>query len=65
MTKLVEWLSGFVLIAAVWYALLTQKIGAEFSQEHPLLVLLWPVGLVALFGIYSVAVSCRRWAVKS
>ena len=57
MTKLVEWITGFVLIVAVWYAILTQKIGAQLSQDHPLLVLLWPVGLVALFGIYSVAVS--------
>jgi Dolichol-phosphate mannosyltransferase subunit 3 (DPM3) len=57
MTKLVEWLSSFLLIVAVWYALLTEKFGAEYLKEHPLLVLLWPVGLVGFFGLFSVAVS--------
>jgi hypothetical protein len=45
------------VLVAVWYSLLTEKFGSEFSQKHPLFVLLWPVGLVALFGIYSILVS--------
>jgi hypothetical protein len=57
MTKLVEWLSGLVLVIGMWYALLTEKIGSGFSEKQPLFVLLWPVGLVALFGFYSIAVK--------
>ena len=57
MTKLVEWLSAIVVIVAVWYALLTQIIMPDFYVDHPLVACLWPVGLVALFGIYSIAVS--------
>ena len=60
MTKLTEWLSGLVLLFGVWYSLLTEKIGSQFAQEHPLFVLLWPVGLVALFGIYSILVIAVR-----
>ena len=59
MTKLLEWVTGFILIMGIWFSVLTQNIG-NVSIDYPNLTFLWPVLLLILFGIYSVLVICYR-----
>jgi dolichyl-phosphate mannosyltransferase polypeptide 3 len=66
MTKLMEWLGGLVLILGLWLAILLERTSSSNAtsvldiKPYPYLVLLWPIGLVAAFGIYSVAVIAPR-----
>ena len=59
MTKLMEWITGLVLIVSVWAAFWTQNIG-NFAHTHPNITLLWPLVLVILFGLYSLFVIIYR-----
>ena len=59
MTKLMEWITGLVLIVSVWAAFWTQNIG-NFAHTHPNITLLWPLALVILFGLYSLFVIIYR-----
>ena len=66
MTKLMEWLGGLALILGLWLAILLERTSSSNATSvlditpYPYLVLLWPIGLVAAFGIYSVAVIAKR-----
>ncbi|KAG7171202.1 dolichol-phosphate mannosyltransferase subunit 3-like [Homarus americanus] len=60
MTKLMEWLTGAVLILGPWSAVVTNTIQNEFTKQYYLEILLFPVLLVALFGLASVAIIAYR-----
>lgn len=62
MTKLVEWLTAFILLLSVWISIYSGKFLPELSRQHPALVLWSPVLAVAAFGIYSVGVIAIRVA---
>lgn len=60
-TKLAEWAAGALLIAAVWAGLASGRLGPEgLRRDHPVLVWIWPVFPVAMFGLFSVAVILKR-----
>jgi dolichyl-phosphate mannosyltransferase polypeptide 3 len=60
MTKLVEWLTGLVVVAAVWLALLSGQFGDLEGKKS--LVLYSPLLALITFGLYSVAVIVYRVA---
>ncbi|XP_045603343.1 dolichol-phosphate mannosyltransferase subunit 3 isoform X2 [Procambarus clarkii] len=60
MTKLMEWLTGAVLILGPWSAVVTNTIQNEFTKQYYWEILLLPVLLVALFGLVSVAIIAYR-----
>jgi len=57
-TKLFEWCTAAAVFVAVWLSLLMGKLGN--IDEHRDLVLASPILLVAIFGLYSVAVIAYR-----
>jgi len=57
LTKLVQWLIGAGLIVSLWMTLLNNP---KMANAYPLTVLFWPVGLVATFGLISLAVIAKR-----
>ena len=59
MTKLLEWISGLVIIIAVWAGIWTKNIG-NLALSYPNTTMLWPVYLVIFFGLYSIAVIVYR-----
>ena len=62
MTKLLEWLTAGVLLASVWLATLTGKLVPTLAKDNFYAVLVPPVLLVALFGVYALAVLVYRVA---
>ena len=58
LTKLVQWLILAGVIVSAWLSILTG--GSKWSLDHPELALLWPVILVAGFGLVSVAIIAKR-----
>ena len=62
MTKLLEWLTAGVLFVSVWLAILSGKLGPTFAKDNFYHVLATPVVLVALFGVYALAVLVYRVA---
>ena len=53
MTKLMEWLTGFLAIFTVWLSIL---IGSNLAISHPNLTLFWPILFIVIpFGLFSVA----------
>ncbi|KAK8723233.1 hypothetical protein OTU49_011925 [Cherax quadricarinatus] len=60
MTKLMEWLTGAVLILGPWSAVVTNTIQNEFTKQYYMEILLFPVFLVAVFGLVSIAVIAYR-----
>ena len=71
MTKLVEWLAVLTVIVGLWLAITTERNQAERglmwdklwtgeADRSSYIALLWPVGLVLLFGLYSVVVIAKR-----
>jgi hypothetical protein len=60
MTKLLQWLLGLAIMVAVWAAVLNGQVFPNPKEEFYFLKLLWPVGLVGVFGIYSILVSFLR-----
>merc|ERR1712141_27953 len=59
MTKLLEWISGLIIIIAVWAGIWTTNIG-NLALSYPNTTMFWPVYLVILFGLYSIAVIGYR-----
>ena len=59
MTKLIEWISGLIIIIAVWAGIWTTNIG-NLALSYPNTTMFWPVYLVILFGLYSIAVIGYR-----
>ena len=59
MTKLTEWLSLLVILASVWYGILTQNFG-NLATDHPILTLWWPIGLIIMCGISALFVIIYR-----
>merc|ERR1711988_854453 len=59
MTKLTEWLSLLVILASVWYGILTQNFG-DLATDHPILTFWWPIGLIIMCGISSLFVIIHR-----
>ena len=58
MTKLMEWLTGFLAIFTVWLSIL---IGSNLAISHPNLTLFWPLLFIVIpFGLFSVAVIIYR-----
>ena len=52
MTKLMEWLTGFLAIFTVWLSIL---IGSNLANSHPK-TLFWPILFIVIpFGLFSVA----------
>ena len=66
MTKLMEWLAGIAIILGTWMAILIERMNSENTnivwnvKPNAYIVILWPIGLVAAFGIYSVIVIAKR-----
>ncbi|XP_044743018.1 dolichol-phosphate mannosyltransferase subunit 3 [Chrysoperla carnea] len=60
MTKLMEWLFGFSILSAIWLTLVTKKIENDFTRNNPELILISPIILIGLFGIYAVTVVLYR-----
>lgn len=60
MTKLMEWLTGAVVILGPWSAVVTNTIQNEFTKQYYLEILLLPFLLIALFGVVSVAIIAYR-----
>ena len=66
MTKLMEWLAGLAIIIGLWLGILFERMNSSNAESvlnikpYPYVVLLWPIGLVAAFGIYSVMVIAKR-----
>ena len=66
MTKLMEWLAGIAITLGLWLAILVERMNSSNSDSlwnikpNAYLVILWPVGLIAAFGIYSVLVIAKR-----
>ena len=66
MTKLMEWLCGVAVIVGLWLAVLVERMNSSNTESvwnikpYPYIVLLWPIGIVAAFGIYSILVIAKR-----
>ncbi|XP_075228775.1 dolichyl-phosphate mannosyltransferase subunit 3 [Lycorma delicatula] len=60
MTKLMEWLFGGFLFVGAWSALLFNPTDLKIIDEYRLCVLLLPVIVVGLFGIYAASVVLWR-----
>ena len=66
MTKLMEWLAGLTVIIGLWIGILFERMNSSNAESiwdikpYPYLVILWPIGLVAAFGIYSLLIIAKR-----
>ena len=66
MTKLMEWLAGIAIVIGLWMAILVERMNSANSntiwdvKPNAYIVLVWPLGLIAAFGIYSVLVIGKR-----
>ncbi|KAG7294898.1 hypothetical protein JYU34_015638 [Plutella xylostella] len=60
MTKLLEWISVLSAFFAVWYSLVGGYVKHPFIEQNFHLILVSPVILLMLFGIYSVTVILYR-----
>ncbi|KAG8250431.1 dolichol-phosphate mannosyltransferase subunit 3 [Homalodisca vitripennis] len=60
MTKLLQWLLGGLLCLAVWLSLLTNIFESEFIQNWMHIILILPVIVVGVFGIYAAFVVLWR-----
>ncbi|KAK7028024.1 Dolichol-phosphate mannosyltransferase subunit 3 [Halocaridina rubra] len=60
MTKLMEWLTGAFLILGPWTAVVSKTIQNEFTDKYYIAILIFPVILVAIFGLVSVAIIAYR-----
>ncbi|XP_023018671.1 dolichyl-phosphate mannosyltransferase subunit 3 [Leptinotarsa decemlineata] len=60
MTKLVEWLSGFSILIAIWLYMIKEERHFNFVHEHYDIVLYSPVIFVILFGLYAASVVLYR-----
>lgn len=61
-----EWLAGLAAIVGLWVAVLFGRMNSTGVDSvwtiipYPYLVLFWPIGLVAAFGIYSILTIAKR-----
>ena len=56
MTKLLQWLTVLAVIALVWAAAYTDRLLPQYKTE-----ILWsPLGLVIVFGLFSVMTIVYR-----
>ena len=66
MTKLMEWLAGLAIILGLWMAILIERMNSANTDNvwnvkpNAYVVILWPLGCLAAFGIYSVMVIAKR-----
>ncbi|XP_068200482.1 dolichol-phosphate mannosyltransferase subunit 3 [Palaemon carinicauda] len=60
MTKLTQWLTAAFLILGPWAAAVFKIVQNDFTDKYYLGILLFPVVLVAIFGIVSVAIIAYR-----
>ncbi|XP_044763150.1 dolichol-phosphate mannosyltransferase subunit 3 [Coccinella septempunctata] len=60
MTKLMEWLTAISALISLWVALLTNKIGNDFTKQHHQFILYLPIILIILFGLYALTVVLYR-----
>lgn len=51
MTKLLEWLSVFIVFLSAYVAILTRQIQAKFLDEWMLEITLLPIVAIGLFGV--------------
>ncbi|CAB3244182.1 unnamed protein product [Arctia plantaginis] len=60
MTKLLEWVSVFSALFAVWYSLIGGYVKHPLIEKNMTLILISPLIFVILFGLYAVTVVLYR-----
>merc|ERR1712168_1642304 len=60
MTKLLEWIAVAAIILGPWSAVVMNLVQNEMTDAYFIHILLFPIALVALFGVVSVAVIAYR-----
>ncbi|XP_017781975.1 PREDICTED: dolichol-phosphate mannosyltransferase subunit 3 [Nicrophorus vespilloides] len=60
MTKLMEWLSVLSVLISVWISCFTNRYKFEILDQYKEFILYLPFILIALFGLYAVAVVLYR-----
>ncbi|XP_045469113.1 dolichol-phosphate mannosyltransferase subunit 3 [Harmonia axyridis] len=60
MSKLMEWLTALSVLVSLWIAISTNKIGNNFTKQHPQLILYLPLILIILFGLYAMVIVLYR-----
>ncbi len=60
MTKVLEWLAGLAAAFAVWYAIQSGAVAADWARRNPVMAFWWPVVSVAVFGLYCVCAIAYR-----
>ncbi|XP_017885269.1 dolichol-phosphate mannosyltransferase subunit 3-like [Ceratina calcarata] len=60
MTKLLEWLLFATLFFSIWITAITESINLSFIIELKRVILLLPLIVVLLFGLYSAIIILYR-----
>ncbi|XP_055546795.1 dolichol-phosphate mannosyltransferase subunit 3 [Wyeomyia smithii] len=60
MTKLMEWLVGALTYSVVYFAIVARQVQHELLDEYMYEIMLSPLVLVVLFGLYSASVVLYR-----
>lgn len=60
MTKLLEWLAGAFLFAAVWLSVVMNDLDLDIVRNNINIIVPLPLIVLVLFGLYSITVVLWR-----